>query len=65
MKQKPWYQSKTILVNGLVVLAGLATQTIATLPPESKTAMWTTVALAAINTGLRVVTKDAVKILPS
>jgi len=56
---KPWYRSKTLLVNGLVIVAGLATQATATLPPTSNTAIWAGVGLAAINAGLRVLTKGA------
>jgi hypothetical protein len=60
MNSKPWYRSKTFLVNGLVILGGLATQAAAALPPDSKTAVWAGVALAAINAGLRVTTNQAI-----
>ncbi len=60
LKSKAWYQSKTILVNGLVVLAGLGTQFIGSVPPDSKTAIWTGVGLAAINAALRVATKQPI-----
>lgn len=59
-KSKPWYQSKTLAVNGLVVLAGLATQMYGSVPPDSKTAIWTGVGLAAINAALRVTTNQPV-----
>jgi len=59
-KSKPWFQSKTMLVNGLVVLGGLATQFLGSVPPDSKTAIWTGVGLAAINAALRVTTNQPV-----
>jgi hypothetical protein len=57
---KQWFQSKTLLVNGLVVLGGLATNFLAAVPPDSKTAIWTGVGLAAINAGLRITTDKPV-----
>ena len=60
MNGKVWYRSKTLLVNGLVILGGLATQALATVPPDSKTAIWTGVGLAALNAALRVTTNQAV-----
>ena len=59
-QSKQWFQSKTLLVNGLVVLGGFATQFLGTLPPDSKTAVWTGVGLAAINAALRVTTNQPV-----
>ncbi len=60
MNGKVWYHSKTLLLNGLVILGGLATQAMATVPPNSKTAIWTGVGLAAINAALRVTTNQPI-----
>jgi hypothetical protein len=60
MNGKVWYRSKTLLVNGLVILGGLASQALASVPPDSKTAIWTGVGLAAINAALRVTTSQPV-----
>ncbi len=60
VQSKAWFQSKTLLVNGLVVLGGLATQFLGSVPPDSKTAIWTGVGLAAINAALRVTTTQPV-----
>lgn len=57
---KSWFQSKTLVINGLVVLGGLATQVLGAVPSDSKTAVWTGVALAAINAGLRLTTKQPI-----
>jgi len=62
MNIKPWFQSKTLAVNGLVILAGIASQAIASLPPTSKTAVWLGVGVAAINAGLRLLTNSGVSL---
>jgi len=60
---KPWYQSTTIRVNGLVLLgaiASFATNYVATLPAGSNTAILATAAVSAANLILRKQTNQAI-----
>lgn len=61
---KPWWQSKTIIVNGLVVLAAalmalIDAQTAGTLPFVLD-AKWTAFVLGVVNFGLRFLTNQPV-----
>jgi multidrug transporter EmrE-like cation transporter len=59
-QSKLWFQSKTILTNGLIIAGGLLTQFLGSVPADSKTAIWTGVGVAAINAALRVTTNQPV-----
>jgi len=58
MNGKPWWQSKTILVNTLTAVATLMAQTADVLPPQWSAKIVT--ALAVVNLVLRVITTQPV-----
>jgi hypothetical protein len=61
---KPWYQSKTIVINAAVLALGVAEQQLGLLEPVLPVPLWQVIAFAlpVINTALRVITSQGVKL---
>lgn len=59
MTTKPWYQSKTLLVNALILLAFALDQITHTVSLTPEQAAWVAVAVAVLNMALRMATSTA------